>query len=73
MSLLVSMHQLVGEGCQFVIATHAPIVLAYPEALIYRVGAEGIAEIAYDDTEQVALTREFLNHREMYLERLLKE
>jgi predicted ATPase len=36
MSLLARLHDLTAHGAQFVIATHSPIVLAYPEATIYE-------------------------------------
>lgn len=53
------------------IATHSPIVLAYPGAKIVRVGAEGIEVVGYDDAEPVAVTRAFLADRERYVARLL--
>jgi predicted ATPase len=71
LALLRRMHELVTEGSQLVIATHAPIVLAYPEARIYHLGEHGIERVAYDETEHVSLTRDFLNDRERYVRRLL--
>jgi predicted ATPase len=54
-------------GAQFVIATHSPILLACPHALIYELTAAGIAECAYDDLDTVRLTRGFLEAPERYL------
>jgi predicted ATPase len=71
LALLVRIHALVEEGSQFIIATHAPIVLAYPDATIYQLDASGIAPVRFDDTEHVRLTRDFLNDRERFLDRLL--
>jgi predicted ATPase len=71
LSLLISIRALVEAGSQFIIATHAPIVLAYPEATIYHVSDEGIRRVEYDETEHVQLTRDFLNDRERYLKRIL--
>ncbi len=71
LSLLVHIHQLVQQGSQLIIATHAPLVLAYPDALIYQLDDTGIAAVAYDDTELVRLSRDFLGHREQFLHRLL--
>ncbi|HVK72916.1 MAG TPA: AAA family ATPase [Kofleriaceae bacterium] len=71
LSLLIRFHELVRQGSQLVIATHAPIVLAYPGATIYRLDGDGIAKVDYDDTEHVSLTRDFLDDRERYLRRLL--
>ena len=71
LAFLVRMHELVREGCQFLVATHSPIVLAYPGAKILRASPEGLAEIAYDEADPVTVLREFLGHRERYVARLL--
>jgi len=71
LSLLIRMHELLDEGSQFIIATHAPIVLAYPGATIYQLDERGITSVDYDQTEHVQLTRDFLNDRDRYLQRLL--
>ena len=71
LSLLVCMHELVEAGSQFIIATHAPIVLAYPKATIYHLDEKGLSRIEYEQTEHVALTRDFLNDRKPFLRRLL--
>ena len=72
MSLLVRIHHLVAEHSQFILATHSPILMAYPGALIYRFDGAGIARVAYDDVEHVNVTRDFLNHRDLYLQRLFR-
>ncbi len=59
------------EGAQFVIATHSPILLAYPKARIYSFDRAPVSEVAYDDLEHVVVTRDFLNHRAIYLAKLL--
>ena len=73
LSLLVRMHELVEAGSQFIIATHAPIVLAYPGATIYLLDDKGITRVDYDETEHVQLTRDFLNDRDRFLRRLLSQ
>lgn len=72
LALLRRMHELVAQGSQFLVATHAPIVLSYPEARIYRLDEAGITLIDYEEAEQVSLTRDFLNHRERYLHALFQ-
>jgi predicted ATPase len=68
LTLLRRIHQLVGEGSQFVIATHSPLVLAYPDARIFELSAEDEpAEINYEAAEPVRLTRRFLADRERFL------
>jgi predicted ATPase len=64
MSMLRRMHDLVGQGCQFVVATHAPILLAYPDAWIYELDEKGLRRMEYDETATVRTTREFLADRE---------
>lgn len=64
-------HQLVEDHSQFVIATHSPILLSYPNARIMLFDRSGVSEVAYEDTEHFAVTRDFLNHYPQRLERLL--
>ena len=65
------MHDLIGQGSQFLIATHSPIVMAYPEATIYRFSEEGIRSVAYTDTETYKVTKAFFDRREQMLIELL--
>ncbi|MDC6168108.1 AAA family ATPase [Paucibacter sp. XJ19-41] len=65
--------ELVRKGSQFIIATHSPILLAYPRARILQFDAAGITELRYEDTEHYAVTRDFLNHYPRRLEQLLKD
>ena len=71
LALLSIIVRAVGEGAQFVIATHSPILLACPGAEIHELGEEGIAPAAYDDLDAVRLTRGFLEAPERYLRAVL--
>ena len=73
LSLLRSIHDLTRDACQFIISTHSPLLLAYPDARIYHLSEKGITEVAYEDTEHYALTRDFLLNREKYLRRLFED
>jgi predicted ATPase len=73
LAMLASMKHLVDAGSQFVIATHSPILLAYPGARIYAFGPHGLAPIAYDDIEHVQLTRAFLTNPRVFLDHLLAD
>jgi len=73
MSMLRRMHDLVGQGCQFVVATHAPILLAYPEAWIYELDENGLRRVEYDETSTVRVTRDFFNERERALAELFSD
>ena len=71
MSMLTRMHDLIAEKSQFIIATHSPILMAYPDAWIYQIGPKGLDRVAYEDTEHYQVTRDFLNRPEMMLDILL--
>ena len=73
MSFLSVLHDHVKSGAQFVIATHSPIVLAYPNAWIYRFDEEGIARVAYEETEHFQVTRDFVLNPERSLRVLLSD
>ena len=60
LAALSRIHDLIEANAQFVIATHSPILMAYPEARIYQFGPDGIAQVAYEDTEHYQVTRNFL-------------
>lgn len=71
LAMLVRIHELVKKRSQFVIATHSPILMAYPNAEIHQIGAEGLTPVSYRDTDHYATTRAFLANPEAYLRRLL--
>ena len=71
LAALSAIDQLVKRGGQFIIATHSPILLSYPNAKILQFDESGITEIAYEDTEHYAVTRDFLNHYPRRLGQLL--
>ena len=69
LTLLIEINNLVQNNSQFIIATHSPILLAYPDAQIYNLDA-GIEGIAYAETEQYKITKNFLDNPNMFIERL---
>ncbi len=70
LSFLSLLKEMVEQDGQFIIATHSPILMAYPQATIYSFDNNPIKEVAYDDLEHVTLTRAFLNHPESFLRHL---
>jgi predicted ATPase len=72
LAMLARIHQLVGLGGQFIIATHSPILMAYPDAALYQIGETGIVPTAYEDTEHVLVTRAFLGNPQKHLEALFE-
>lgn len=73
MAALSAIHQLVEASSQFVIATHSPILLSYPNAKIIQFDHSGLSDVAYEDTEHYAVTRDFLNNYPRRLEQLLND
>ena len=73
LQLLVRLHDLVAAGCQFVIATHSPLLMAYPEATIYEFTDAGPTEVDWHDIDTVRITADFLANPESFLEDLLTD
>jgi predicted ATPase len=72
LAALARIHELVRDRSQFIIATHSPILMAYPDAWIYQFTGDGIERVAYEDTEHYQVTREFLTDPQAVLRDLLK-
>lgn len=73
LSFLARMHELIGRRSQFIIATHSPIILGYPDAWIYQTSPHGLERVDYEDTDHFQITRNFLNRRQTFLDVLLSE
>lgn len=73
LSILRRIHELVVADSQFIIATHSPILMAYPGALIYQVDGSGINQVDYEDTEHYQLTRAFLSNPQRFLGELFSD
>lgn len=73
LTCLRRIHELVQDGSQFIISTHSPIILAYPDATIYRCSDSGLEQTNYDDAEPVRLTTSFLAARERFLNELFSD
>lgn len=73
LAALSAIHQLVEDHSQFIIATHSPILLSYPHAKIIQFDRSGISEVAFEDTEHFAVTRDFLNNYPRRLEQLFRD
>lgn len=70
LGLLALLLDLVQQDAQFIIATHSPMLLAFPGATIYSFDAAPVAAVAYADLDHVNLTRDFLNDPQAFLRRL---
>ena len=73
MVVLSRMKQLIDDASQFIVATHSPILLAYPGATIYQIDGSGIAPVRYEDTEHYAVTKAFLENPARMLSELFDD
>ena len=74
LSFLKIIHDLAKSGrAQFLIATHSPIILAFPGAVLFSLDGEAIEEIAYRDTKHFLITRDFLSSPERFFKHLFAD
>lgn len=72
-SMLTRVNQLCQADSQFIIATHSPIIMAYPEAYIYLISENEIKEVQYKDTEHYQLTKYFLDNPDKVLKEVIND
>src|SRR5258706_10678220 len=71
LGLISILKEAVADGCQLIIATHSPILMAFPGARILLFEGDQIRPTPYDELDHVRLTKAFLNDPESFLRRLL--
>lgn len=71
MAMLARLKQLNETGSQFIIATHSPILMAYPHAKIVQFTEDEVREVEWRETEHFYVTQQFLNAPERMLKTLL--
>jgi len=71
MAMLRRIDELVKNGSQFIIATHSPIILAYPQAKIYEITPTSLEVVHYEETEHYIISRAFLDNPQGMIRRLL--
>lgn len=72
LTLLIEINKLVNRNSQFIIATHSPILLAYPNAQIYNLDF-GIRSVNYMDTEHYKITKNFLVNPDVFIKKLFEK
>jgi predicted ATPase len=70
LTFLAALKQMIAEDSQFIIATHSPILLAFPEAEILSFDGGAIQKVQYEQLEHVNLTRDFLKNPQSFLRHL---
>jgi predicted ATPase len=73
MSMLTRIHDLVKENSQLIIATHSPIIMAYPDAAIYEFSEDGIHERKLEETNHYRIMKQFFDDRQRMIHHLLEE
>jgi predicted ATPase len=71
LAALSRIHDLVIKDSQFIIATHSPILMAYPDAYIYVCSESGIQRVKYEETEHYQVTHDFLMNPKRMLDILM--
>ena len=70
-TMLALIHDLIQRGSQFIISTHSPILLSYPNALIYEINNEGyINKVLYEETDIYLNTTDFLSNYKKFHKKL---
>ncbi len=73
LSLMAEISELVKKNSQFIIATHSPILMTFPNDQILEFSQDGIKETKYQDTEHFQITKSFLENPEKMLHYLLND
>ncbi|MBC2605435.1 AAA family ATPase [Pelagicoccus albus] len=66
-------YEMAEQGCQFIIASHSPIILSVPDAEIWKFDESGLETCRYEELEHVSFTRNFLSSPARYWNRLQQE
>ena len=70
MAMISILREMIAQDAQFIIATHSPILMAFPNALIYDFDAIPMHKVKYQDLEHVHLMRDFLDNPDAYISHL---
>ena len=70
LTLLAILNDMAKQGARFLISTHSPILMAYPDADLYEIQDGELVNVSFDEIGHVRLTRDFLNEPKRYLRHL---
>ncbi|SDD34967.1 Predicted ATPase [Terribacillus halophilus] len=73
LSMLARIDELVEKGSQFIISTHAPLLMAYPDAKILQLDAEGMEEVQLEETQHYSVMKQFFEDRGRLLHHLFQK
>lgn len=72
LSMLARIHELVSHGSQFIISTHSPIIMAFPNAKIIQLTEDGMREVTLEETYHYSIMKQFFEDRERLLHHLFQ-
>lgn len=72
LAMIARMHELVRKRSQFVVATHSPILMAYPNSWIYQIGKAGLERVQLEDTEHYVVAKRILADPHAQIAKLLE-
>lgn len=74
LTLMAIIHEMCKTpNSQFIIATHSPILLAYPNSTIYSCDSDILTSISYKETQHYQITKRFLDNPDQYLQYLFED
>ena len=73
LTLIAHINELVKKNSQFIIATHSPVLMAFPDAEIYEFSGSGIKSVPYKETEHYKITKRFLDDPERMIKYLTED
>jgi len=72
LAAMAVIQQLIQKESQFIIATHSPILMAYPKAKILMIGEEGVEEVQFEDTEHYRIYKRFFSDYKSLINQILE-
>lgn len=73
LSMIARIHELVKERSQFIIATHSPIIMAYPHSKIIQFSTDGMREVSLEETDHYLLMQQFFTNKDRVMHHLLED
>ena len=73
MSMMITMNELLKKNSQFIISTHSPILMTFPNSVIYELARDEIKNVTYKETEHYIVTKQFLDCPEKMYHRIFDE
>lgn len=73
LALIRAIHDLAAAGSQFIIATHSPLLVSYPNATVFELDDDGISRVPFQEAKNFELFRSFTEAPDRFLRTLLAD